>query len=610
MTSVGAARSPVRARLRAMGEEKRAAGLLLIFTLAAILWANSPFGDSYEHLWETELTLALASDSITLTLHEVVNDALMAIFFFVVGLEVKRELTIGELTDRSRAIVPVSAAVAGLVLPAAIFWAFNAGTENAHAWGIVISTDTAFLLGALAIIGPRHPARLRLFLMTLAIVDDIGALAAIALFYNDGLRPDALLFSAVMVALAVGVRFLPGSRGVLYALIGIGLWFGLHEAGIHATLAGVALALIIPVAAPRRDDVEQVVETTRAFRQSPSPAYAAAAARSLRQSISINERLHSSFTPYVSYAILPVFALANAGVRLDGPTVEAALTSRLTWGVVAGLVVGKLVGVTVVTALVHRSGIGMLAPGLTIGRVAGGAALSGIGFTISLLIVGLAIDDPAAQDEARVGVLLASVIAFGLGWVVLASLDRHAPTEAVGARLLRPFDPERDHHRGRPDAPLVMVEYLDFECPFCSRMTGSVDQVSDHFGDDLVWVWRHLPLHRVHPHSQLAAQAAEAAALQGRHLEYGPLLFARQDDLTRTDLLAYAAELGLDLDRFEADLDSAAVVRRVQDDVDDADLMDLAGTPTFFIGTERHSGPIDARSLITALERLRTEAAP
>lgn len=589
-------------RLRSIDSAKKSAGLLLLFTLIAIAWANSPFSDSYHHLWETELSLSFASHSITLMLHQVVNDALMAVFFFAVGLEVKRELTIGELTDRSRAIVPVTAAVAGLALPALIFWALNAGSDNAHAWGIVISTDTAFLLGALAIIGPSHPSRLRLFLMTLAVVDDIGALGAIALFYSDELHAGALAFSGIVILLAIAVRYLPGSRGPLYALLGVALWFGLHEAGVHATLAGVALALIIPVAAPRRQDVERVTETARAFRQSPSPAYAAAASRSLRQSISINERLQASFAPYIAYAILPVFALANAGVALDGPTLDAAMGSRLTWGIVAGLVVGKLLGITAATILVQRAGIGVLAPGLTIGRVAGGAALSGIGFTISLLIVGIAIDDPVAQDQARVGVLLASVIAFALGWFVLAMLDRHRPTEAVGARLLRPFDPARDHYRGHPDAPLVLVEYLDFECPFCSRTTGSIDEVRKRLGDDVVWVWRHLPLHRVHPHAQLAAQASEAAAMQGRHLDYAPMMFARQDDLTRTDLIAYAAELGLDLDRFEADLDSPAVLRRVQDDVDDADLMDLQGTPTFFVGGTRHHGEHDATSLIAALE--------
>ncbi len=586
------------------GRDKASAALLLLATLVAIAWANSPAGDSYETFWHTELSLGLGDWSMAMDLHAVVNDALMAVFFFVVGLEVKRELTIGELTERSRAIVPIAAAVAGLVVPGLLFWAVNAGTDAAHAWGVVISTDTAFLLGALAIIAPSHPTRLRLFLLALAVVDDIGALAAIALFYGDHLDVTALAISTALVVALVLVRFLPVDKGPLYFVGGVALWFAMHEAGVHATLAGVALALVIPVASPLRRDVEEVAELTRAFRQSPNPAYAAAR-RGIRRSISINERMHNAFEPYVAYVVLPVFALANAGVRLDGETLQAAATSRLTWGVVVGLVVGKLVGITVAALLVPRLGWGRLAPGLTIGRVAGGAALSGIGFTISLLIVSLALDDAQQQDEARVGVLAASVIAFALGWVVLATLDRVRPGEAVGATLVRPFDPERDHFIGDPDAPLVLVEYLDFECPFCSRATGSVDEVRDLLGDDLVWVYRHFPLERVHPHAHLAARAYEAADRQGRGHEYGRWLFAHQDALEREDLLAHAVEVGLDVDRFERDLDRASVHRRVADDADDAELMDLSGTPTFFVGTSRHVGPYDAATLVAALEATR-----
>ncbi|MBU4215279.1 MAG: Na+/H+ antiporter NhaA, partial [Actinobacteria bacterium] len=338
-----------------------------------------------------------------------------------------------------------------------------------------------------------------------------------------------------------------------------------------------------------------------AFRQSPNPRFAAAATRSLRESISPNERLQTAIAPFVAFVVLPVFALANAGVRLDGPTLAAAWHSPLTWAVVLGLVVGKLVSITGATALVQRLGWGRLAPGLTVGRVAGGAALSGIGFTISLLMVDIALPDEQAAAEARVGVLTASLLAFGLGALAFRLLDRYRPVTPVGHRLLRDVDPSRDHVRGRLDAPHVLVEYGDFECPFCSRATGSVDELRTELGDDLLWVFRHLPLTRVHPHAVLAARAAEAAHLQGRFFEYGPLLFARHDRLDREDLLAYAADLRLDVDRFEADLDSAEVARRVQDDLDDADLMDLSSTPTFFVDGVRHAGPWDAASLAAAL---------
>jgi Na+/H+ antiporter NhaA len=585
--------------------ERSAAMLLLLFTVIAILWANSPWGASYDEFWETEIELIVGGFEAHLTLHQLVNDGLMAFFFFTVGLEVKSQFTIGELTDRSRAAVPVIAAIAGLAVPAAIFLLLNTSTGQAHAWGVVISTDTAFLLGALAIVGPKFPARLRTFLLTLAVVDDIGALIAIAVFYNEGIQVVPLAIVAVLLVALALVRFLPAGRGPAYAVLGFALWLGVAAAGVHPTLAGVAVALLIPVFPPQRLDVERAAELTRAFRESPSSAYARAATRSLRDSISINERLQSEWSPYIAFVVLPLFALANAGVRLDPATLADAVVSPLTWGVVAGLVVGKFVGITGATALVRRLGLGRLAPGLTMARIAGGAALSGIGFTIALFIVALAIDDPEAQDLARVGVLAASVIAFVLGWAILSIGDRVQPPVPVGARLVRPVDVERDHFKGRPDAPYTLVEYGDFECPFCSRATGSIDAVRAHFGDDVRWVFRHLPLEAVHSHAKESAQAVEAAALQGRFLDMALRLFEHQDHLTTEDLFEHARALGLDMDRFAEDLRSPAVVRRVDDDLLDAEMMDLHSTPTFFIGDKRHKGPYDSATLIRALESSR-----
>ena len=201
----------------------------------------------------------------------------------------------------------------------------------------------------------------------------------------------------------------------------------------------------------------------------------------------------------MSFLVLPLFALVNAGVRLNSDTMSAAMRSPLTWGIVGGLVLGKFIGITGATSLIQRFGWGQLAPGLTLRRIAGGAALSGIGFTISLFIIDIAIHDPLRQDEARVGVLLASLLAFLLGWAIFRVTDWFSPPEPVGLKLVRPVDPDRDHVRGNPGAPLTLVEYGDFECPFCSRATGSIDQVRAHFGDKLRYVWRHLPLERVHP---------------------------------------------------------------------------------------------------------------
>ena len=539
-----------------------------------------------------------------LTVKHLVNDGLMTFFFFIVGLEVTREFAIGELTDRSRAAVPVVAAIAGLAIPAVIFLLFNPSGEDAQAWGVVISTDTAFLIGALAIIRPKFPARLRIFLLTLAVVDDVGALCVIALFYSDRIQIVPLAISVVLLVAIALVRFLPAARGPAYAVLAFALWVALFIAGVHPTLAGVAVALLIPVFTPERQQVEQAVDLIRAFRQSPNSQYARAATRGLRQSISINERLQTNVGPYVSFVVLPLFALVNAGVALDSESVTAALRSPLTWGIVAGLVVGKFVGITGATWFMQRTGIGQLAPGLTLRRVAGGAALSGIGFTISLFIVDIAITDPARKEQALIGVLIASVVAFLAGWVIFRITDWVSPPEPVGLKLLRPVDPDRDHIRGDANAPLTLVEYGDFECPFCSRATGAIDEVSAHFGDELRYVWRHLPLERVHPRAFDAARASEAAALQGRFFQMAHELFEHQDDLEWSDMYRYAVTAGCDIERFDQDVrvHSSKVLHRVQDDAQDAELMDLNSTPTFFINGKRQKGPWDSANLIRALE--------
>jgi Na+/H+ antiporter NhaA len=587
--------------------ENSAAALLLAATLIAILWANSPWDHSYWALLDTHIGVTLGTNDFELTVKHLVNDGLMTFFFFIVGLEVTREFTIGELTDRSRAAVPVVAAIAGLVLPALIFVLFNSSGENAHAWGVVISTDTAFLIGALAIIKPKFPGRLRIFLLTLAVVDDVGALIVIAVFYSDRIEVAPLALAVALIVAIAMVRLLPAARGPAYAVLGFALWVALAVAGIHPTLAGVAVALLIPVFTPERQSVEQAIEVIRAFRQSPNSRYARTAARRLRESISINERLQTDIGPYVSYFVLPLFALVNAGVHLDAASLAQAFGSSLTWGIIAGLVFGKFIGITGATWFMHRGPLGQLAPGLTVKRLAGGAALSGIGFTISLFIVDIAIADPDRQDQARIGVLAASLMAFALGWAIFRITDWLSPPEPVGLRMIRPIDPERDHLRGNPDAPLSLVEYGDFECPFCSRTTGAIDEVLAHFGDRLCYVWRHLPLERAHPRAFDAARASEAAALQHRFWEMGRELFAHQDDLEWSDMYRYAVAAGCDIEQFDQDVrvQPSKVLHRVTDDAQDAEEMDLNATPTFFINGKRHKGPWDAASLIRALEAAR-----
>ena len=275
--------------------ENTAAALLLLCTVAAIVWANSPWADSYTEFWGTEIGLSVGDLHAELTVRHLVNDGLMAFFFFIVGLEVKSQFAIGELTDRARAAVPVLAAIAGLILPAVVFLLFNPSGDDARAWGVVISTDTAFLVGALAVIGPKYPARLRTFLLTLAVVDDVGALLAIALFYSDHVSMVPLLIAAVLLVAIALARLLPAGRGPAYSLLAFALWLALSIGGVHPTLAGVAVALLIPVFTPERQRVEEAVGLIRAFRQSPNSEYARDVTRSLRESISINERLQTAF---------------------------------------------------------------------------------------------------------------------------------------------------------------------------------------------------------------------------------------------------------------------------------------------------------------------------
>ncbi|HEY6800467.1 MAG TPA: Na+/H+ antiporter NhaA, partial [Agromyces sp.] len=360
-------RRSIADRIRAAGQSRLSALLLLLATAAAITWANVATA-SYVGFWETHLVVGVEDFELEFTLHTLVNDALMAIFFFTVGLEVRREFAIGELTSWSRAVVPVVAAVAGLVVPALLFVLIAAGSGYEHAWGVVISTDTAFLIGALALIGPRVPGRLRVFLLALAVVDDIGALSIIALVYTENFNPFPLIIAAVGLAGVYFTRYLRGGRGPVYATLAIIVWLAFLASGVHPTLAGVAIALLVPVYRPDRRDVEHALDLARTFRQSPNTEYAKAAANSLRESISINERLQSAYAPYVAYVILPLFALANAGVLISPEILSDAVRSPLTWAIVAGLVLGKLLGIFGSSAVLRFFRLGEFGPGLTLDR--------------------------------------------------------------------------------------------------------------------------------------------------------------------------------------------------------------------------------------------------
>jgi Na+:H+ antiporter, NhaA family len=391
--------------------------VLLAATVVALVWANSPWRAGYEQLWSTELGVELGRWHLELHLGEWVNEGLMAIFFLVVGLEVKRELLQGELRDPRRAVLPVIAAVGGMIVPALLYVAFNAGGDGSAGWGIPMATDIAFALGVLAVVAPRIPPVLRVFLLTLAIVDDIGAILVIAIFYSDDLGLDWLAAAVAILAVVwilrqLGVTFTP-----VFVTLGALLWLALHGAGIHATLAGVAMGLLAPgrsvldreIVASRRDELLDV----------SSPKAARSTTRLARQSVSQLEWLEHVLHPWSSLLIVPVFALANAGVRLTGDAVGDAAGSRVAWGVVVGLVAGKAIGITGATWLASRTRLVDLPEGMGLRSLAGIACLGGIGFTVSLFITDLAFDDASLVAEAKMGILAASVLASGLGAVLL-----------------------------------------------------------------------------------------------------------------------------------------------------------------------------------------------
>ena len=383
-------RTPLRTFIRT---EAGSAGLLVVVALVAMALANSPWSGGYDDLWHTLLSIELGGLGISMDLHHWVNDGLMVVFFFVIGLEVRRELAVGELTERSRLAVPLVAGIGGMLVPAAVFLAINPGGEEARGWGAVIGTDTAFLLGVLALVGPAVSTQLRILLLTLTVIDDIVAVSVIGIVYSDDIVLSAL---AVAAACLVGLVLCDRRRvwqAWPYVTLTAACWWATLASGVHASIAGMLAGLLVPAYSPVRAKVESAAAQVRAFRQSPLPAVQREARRRLNRAISVNERLQEVLHRPTSYVVVPIFVLANAGVDLRDGVLADALASPLTWGIVAGLVLGKLVGIAGGALAAVRLGWGALPQGVGAGHVVAGAALSGIGFTVSLLIVGLAFDD-------------------------------------------------------------------------------------------------------------------------------------------------------------------------------------------------------------------------
>jgi len=403
--------------------------LMLVGAVAALVWFNVAAA-SYESFWHTEVAIGVGTFHLELTLHDWVNDALMALFFFVVGMEIKREMVSGELRDPRAASLPIIAAMGGMIVPALIYAAFNIGGDGASGWGIPMATDIAFAVGVVSLLGARVPVQLKLFLLTLAVADDLGGIAVIAIFYSDGLLftwlAGALLIFVSMWALRnAGVWFFP-----LYVVLGALAWYCMLRSGVHATIAGVVIGFLTPTK-PLRPGLDA---ETIANRLENQPELSAAAVKNasflIRESVPIDQRLTDLLHPWTSFLVIPVFALANAAIPLSGEALSAAAGSTVTWGVALGLFVGKAIGVSGMSWLAVKLGLARLPRGATPLHILGISLAAGIGFTVAIFITGISFTDDVLQQDAKVGIFAASIAAAVVSvWILSAAHRRAGPRE-------------------------------------------------------------------------------------------------------------------------------------------------------------------------------------
>ncbi|MHB1569037.1 MAG: Na+/H+ antiporter NhaA, partial [Solirubrobacteraceae bacterium] len=508
------------------------ASMLLVATVAALIWVNVDHS-AYERAWNTTLSIRIGSAGLALPLRQWVNSGLMSLFFFVVGLEARREFDLGELRDRSRLLLPMVAGIGGMVFPVAIFLAFTGGQAGRGGWGAAMSTDTAFALGMLAVAGRGFPDSLRAFILTVAVVDDLVALVVIAVAFTTSIQWVALAVAAGAFALILVARTRGVHNGAPYAVLGAVAWVALQRSGIDPVVVGLAIGLVTIAYPAAREDLEHATDLFRVFREQPSSELQQSATAGLRSAISPNERWQRLFHPFSSFFVVPLFALANAGFQISGSFLTRAYTSPITLGIVIAYAIGKPAGITLGAAAVTRASRGRVVPPVGWASVLGGGAIAGIGFTVSLLIATLAFHGDALA-EAKLGVLTTLVVAPAITWTVMRVaklLPRRMRLRAlVGAAstivdLAVPVDPQRDHIRGPENATVTLLEYGDLECPYCGQAEQVIRELLRDFGE-LRYVWRHLPLNDVHTHAQLAAEASEAAAAQGRFWEMHDTLLA------------------------------------------------------------------------------------
>ena len=599
--------APIRGYLYA---ETGGAVVLVAAAVLALIWANVS-SSSYEDVWTTRLAIDLGGHTLATDLRGWVNEGLMTLFFLVVGLEAKRELDLGELRERQRLAIPVVASLGGMTMAAVVYLAINAGGDGANGWGAAVSTDTALALGIITLLTRGRAVRMRVFLLTMVVIDDLVALLIIAFGYSEHISFVALAVAIGLFGVLIALRWAGSWRVPAAIIVGTGIWLAMFESGIDAVIAGLAIGLVTSAYPPTREELERSTDLTRAFREQPTPELAYSASASLTAAISPNERLQYRLHPWTSKVIVPLFALANAGIALGGGTLSDAMTSPVTLGIIAAYCIGKPVGVLGATFLATRRMFGGARPTLTWPALVGAATAAGVGFTVSLLVATLAFDGELL-DEAKVGVLATAIIApllTRLALFVMARLPDELRARQLGATadaildLAVDVDPERDHIRGNPDAPVTLVEYGDFECPYCGDAAEVIDELLHALPDEMRYVFRHLPLTDVHPNAQVAAEAAEAAAEQGKFWEMHDRLMSHQAELSMADLRADGEELGLDMEQYVHDVHRRRFAPRVAEDVASADASGVSGTPTFFVNGIRHQGVYDVQTLLREVQR-------
>jgi Na+/H+ antiporter NhaA/protein-disulfide isomerase len=465
------------------------------------------------------------------------------------------------------------------------------------------------------LVGRHLPDRIRIFLLTVAVVDDVVALVVIAAVYSEHVSMRPLVFALGFFLLLLVVRALHTRFGLVYFIFGAATWVSLFFSGIDPIVIGLVMGLLTFAYAPNRDDLERATGLFRLFREQPTPELARSATAGLKDTLSMNERLQQLYHPWTSYLIVPLFAVANAGIVISGDFLSRAYTSPLTLGIIFGYVLGKPIGITASAWLVTKCSRGKISLPVGWASVAGAGAIAGIGFTVSLLIGTLAFSGDELE-ESKLGVLTAALLASIAAWAVFRVTGRLEPlarqrallgTAETIVDLTSPVDPELDHMRGPQEALVTMVEYGDFECPYCGKAEPVVRELLAQHGE-VRYVWRHLPLNDVHPRAEIAAEASEAAGAQGKFWEMHDLLLANQDRLRPDDLIGYATSLDLDVERFRNDVHRHTYANRVDNDIDSASASGVSGTPTFFINGRRHYGAYDIESLTAAVRVAKSRA--